>query len=193
MLNSCKKSFTNNEFFSAKPKYSQISNKFHIFYNDIKIIFNQWFVDGIATISANKSIRFTPFVHFYCAALSGLTHLENFLDKIFILSTAHAYRFRATNHEHLKRIHFCKSTVRRLQLLMGGSSKFESIRIDWFMDESGNIDNKKVLNLAVLDLERARVVSAKEITLFVEEPVYLATNIRKIKYSLFQGFNHYHD
>lgn len=83
----------------------------------------------------------------------------------------------ATMLKSLKRIHFGISNLNHVKIFLGANSKLEYIQIDWFMDEAGKVDKKKVLDLIGLNKKRAELPNSKKVTLFVEEPVYLATKL----------------
>lgn len=135
--------------------------------------FNQNFVDGIANVLALNRLTVTRHSFVNSISLSCLTYLKDirFPDSRCITDIETV----ANEHAHLKFIYFGTSSMSHVKMFIGGNSKLERIQIDWFVDEAGNIEDEKVLNLAALNKDRSKLVNAKKIILYVEEPVYLAT------------------
>lgn len=127
----------------------------------------------IANMTAVNRLALSGYSSFNFVALSALVHLEDvtFPDSRFITDIEAV----ATNHEHLRFIHFGISNMSHVMLCVGGNSKLKRIQIDWFVNERHEIEDNKVLNLIGLNKKRAELPNAKKITLFVQEPVYLAT------------------
>lgn len=135
---------------------------------------DQQFVDGISHICVLKRLRLHRNTYIDYVALSALAHLENiaFPDSRCITDIETI----ATKLANLKFVHFGLSDTNHVKLFMGGNPKLERIRIDWFVDRVGNIEDDKVLSLIELNNERAtKLPNAKKVTLYVQEPIYLAT------------------
>lgn len=148
-------------------------------YKRIHILFyhfgyEQKFFDGIASLTALKRLRFAIDTYGHnCVTLSALVHLEDLTlpDSRYITDI----KIVATKFEYLKHIYFGQSNLSQVKLFISRNSKLERIQIDKFVDKAGKNEYKKVLNLIDLNRERSMLSNAKKITLFVEEPVYLAT------------------
>lgn len=135
--------------------------------------FNQEMVDGLASLNTIYRLYVEKYPSYSTVALSGLVHLEDisFPDTRYIIDIDTV----ATRLNNLKFIHFRISNLTHVKLFIGRNPKLERIRIDWFMDEAGNIKDEKCLNLIELNKERAKIPNAKKVTLYVEESTYLAT------------------
>lgn len=135
--------------------------------------FNQHFVDRIVSLNALNRLRLYSYESFDCVTLSGLLHLKDisFPGSIYITDIESV----ANTLKNLKFIHFGISHMDHAKLFMSGNEKLERLQIDWFIDEDGNIEDEKVINLIELNKERAQLPIAKKVTFFVKEPIYLAT------------------
>lgn len=158
---------------------SGIFKRLHLVYDGFDQ-FNQELVDGIVLSTAVE--RFYVGKHFRVegVALSELKFLANvddftFPDSRFIMDIETV----ATKLQSLKRVHFKRSNFNHVKLFIGRNLKLQEIRVDWFMNEVGMREELKVLNLVELNKERAKLRHAEKMTLFVKEPVYLATKRAK--------------
>lgn len=99
-------------------------------------------------------------------ALSALVHLEyiSFPDSMRITDI----EIVATMLKSLKRIHFGISNLNHVKIFLGANSKLEYIQIDWFMDEAGKVDKKKVLDLIGLNKKRAELPNSKKVSRLAE-------------------------
>lgn len=61
-----------------------------------------------------------------------------------------------------------------LMLLTSRSSKLNQIKVDWFLEEDLNIGMHKIIELSAMNKERAKLLNAKKITMYVKEDIYLA-------------------
>lgn len=162
------------------PSFWQLLNEYHqlgiykrLCLHVFCIRFNQGIVDGIASLTGCHRLCMVPLTPFSSVALSHLSHLQDisFPATRYIIDIDTV----ATRLENLKLIHFGISSLSHAKLFICRNPKLERLQIDWFMDEAGNIEEDKCLNLIKLNNERAKLPKAKKTTIFVEESVYLAT------------------
>lgn len=160
-----------------KHSHQGFYKRLHLYYRRFIPRFNQKVVDGIVISTAvDRFCVAGRCLRLERVALSELNFLTNvvhfvFSDSRFIIDIETV----ATKCECLKRIHFGKSNLSHVKMFIGGNLKLQQIRIEWFMNDFGIREKMKVLNLIELNKERAKLSNAKKITLFVQEPVYLAT------------------
>lgn len=156
-----------------------IYKRVHLIYRYCFRQFNQRIVDkivvssGVNRFSAMDIERFEGLAYVELSALNFLANVKDFsfLDSRLItdIETV-AYKL-----ESLKRIRFGKTNLSHVKIFIRGNVKLQEIEIDWFVDEVGMVERMKILNLIELNKERAVLANAEKITLFVQEPVYLAT------------------
>lgn len=130
-------------------------------------------VEIMAELSAMVRLDITRNAFYGRVALSDLIHLEHldFANTRYITDIVSV----ATRLEHLERIHFGKSKLEHVKLFMSANLKLEMIKIQWFVDDAGHIEQDKVLNLIQLNKIRVKLRNAEKITLYIGEDVYLAT------------------
>ncbi|KAG4067309.1 hypothetical protein HA402_000300 [Bradysia odoriphaga] len=136
--------------FELLNDYSQIGmfNRLYLKWNSFRE-FDQNVVDKLAILSALHRLHLRFWSSYDYVTLSSLSTLEDFSfpNSRYIIDIETV----AATFENLKFIHFGISNTSHLKLFIGGNSKLKRIRIDWFMEKEGHVEDEKVLNLIALN------------------------------------------
>lgn len=155
------------------PRIIQLLNRLHQleFYKNLKFDFtktsfrlDQKAVDKMTKL--NALVKLSTAHNKIPVALCGLKHLEEI--SFYNSSDVIDLKSFAVDLKNMTRIHFTNSSQDHLMLLIGEAAKLEKIRIWYFRDIN-------TINMLALNRHRSKLQSAKKITLYVEENVYLAT------------------
>lgn len=138
--------------------------------------FDQELIDEMAKLNALNDLR----IYTYKCNHITLANLEQ-LEEISISESSIIKDLESTTNslKHLERIHFGRSNLNHLMLFISKTSKLKQMKVDWFLNMDDNMELHQIINLSALNKERAKLLNATKVTLYVEERVYLATKRAK--------------
>lgn len=149
-------------------------------YNRLKVISNITFypfdnemVKILATLNALESFSIgpeTPYLGYIF--MSPLKHLKeiNVSDSMLILDL----ETLATTF-NLKTIHFGRTNINHLMWFISRNARLNKIKVNFFLEQDGNFDIHKAIDLSAMNRERSKLPGANKIIMYVKENVYLAT------------------
>lgn len=137
-------------------------------------IFDQESIDEIAKLNVLIKLHLNEFTSYSKhLTLATLTQLEEI--RISDSRLIEDLESLATSLEHLERIHFGRSNLDHVMLFVSRCSKLKEMKVTWFLNGDENFEIHQIIGLSSLNKERAKLLNATKITLYVAEDVYLAT------------------